>query len=126
MYSPTPVLPVSARVKLCRDNQVELVLAVGGGSVIDCAKIIAAGVNYEGDPDFFIHNARITGALPIGTVLTLAATGSEMNANAVISNEDTGQKLISAADTSTLVFRSRSYSNLHRSHCKRPPVPRTS
>lgn len=92
---PNPrITSVRDGVKLCRDNQVELVLAVGGGSVIDCAKIIAAGVNYEGDPwDFFIHKARITGALPIGTVLTLAATGSEMNVNAVISNEDTGQKL---------------------------------
>ncbi|MGE5544793.1 MAG: iron-containing alcohol dehydrogenase [Bacillota bacterium] len=92
---PNPrITSVREGVKLCRENQVELVLAVGGGSVIDCAKIIAAGVRYEGDPwDFFIHKARITGALPIGTVLTLAATGSEMNVNAVISNEDTGQKL---------------------------------
>lgn len=92
---PNPrITSVRQGVKLCRENEVELVLAVGGGSVIDCAKIIAAGVRYEGDPwDFFIHKARITGALPIGTVLTLAATGSEMNVNAVISNEDTHQKL---------------------------------
>lgn len=92
---PNPrITSVREGVKLCRENQVELVLAVGGGSVIDCAKIIAAGVYYEGDPwDFFLHKARITGALPIGTVLTLAATGSEMNTNSVISNEETGQKL---------------------------------
>jgi len=81
-------------VELCRENRVELVLAVGGGSVIDCAKIIAAGVMYDGEPwDFFQGKARIGKALPVGTVLTLAATGSEMNLTAVISNEDTDEKI---------------------------------
>lgn len=91
---PNPrITSVREGVRLCRENDVDLVLAVGGGSTIDCAKIIAAGVKYEGDPwDFFTRKARISGALPIGTVLTLAATGSEMNVNAVISNDDTGQK----------------------------------
>ena len=92
---PNPrITSVREGVRMCRENGVELVLAVGGGSVIDCAKAIAAGVYYEGDPwDFFIRKARISGALPVGTILTLAATGSEMNVNAVISNEAAGQKL---------------------------------
>jgi len=80
-------------VRLCRENDLQLVLAAGGGSVIDCAKIIAAGFYYNGDPwDFFIRRARIAQALPVGVVLTLAATGSEMNNNAVISNEETREK----------------------------------
>lgn len=92
---PNPrITSVRAGVKLCRENEVDLVLAVGGGSTIDCAKVVAAGALFDGDPwDFFIRKARIGGALPIGTVLTLAATGSEMNVNAVISNEATGEKL---------------------------------
>lgn len=81
-------------VKLCRENDLGLVLAVGGGSVIDCAKTIAAGFFYDGDPwDFFSGKARVGKALPVGVVLTLAATGSEMNPNAVISNEDTREKI---------------------------------
>jgi len=70
-----------------------MVLAVGGGSVVDCAKVIAAGVNYDKDPwDFFEGKAKIREALPVGVVLTLAATGSEMNVNAVISNDTTKEK----------------------------------
>lgn len=81
-------------VALCRRHQVEVILAVGGGSVIDCAKVIAAGFYYEGDAwDFFSRKASVKQALPIGVVLTLAATGSEMNGNAVISNESTQEKL---------------------------------
>lgn len=80
-------------VAICKENNIQLVLAVGGGSSIDCAKIIAAGAKYEGDAwDFFTRKARINEALPLGTILTLAATGSEMNGNAVISNEATLQK----------------------------------
>jgi len=92
---PNPrISSVRSGVELCRKNNLELVLAVGGGSTIDCAKIIAAGVYYAGDPwDFFLRKAAITKALPVGTVLTLAATGSEMNGNAVISNEATQEKL---------------------------------
>lgn len=68
-------------------------LAVGGGSVLDASKAIAAGALYDGDVwDFTIRKAVIQEALPIGTVLTLAATGSEMNGNAVISNWETQQK----------------------------------
>ncbi len=92
---PNPrVSSVRQGVRLCREHEVDLVLAVGGGSTIDCAKIIAAAVAYEGDPwDFFTRRARIIEALPLGCILTLAATGSEMNGNAVISNEETKEKL---------------------------------
>jgi len=92
---PNPrISSVRQGVELCKKHEVHLVLAVGGGSSIDCAKIIAAGAGYDGDAwDFFTRKAKINYALPIGTVLTLAATGSEMNANAVISNDDTKEKL---------------------------------
>ena len=85
---------VRAGIKLCRENDIGLVLAVGGGSVVDCAKTIAAGYYYAGDPwDFFTYSARITNALPVGVVLTLAASGSEMNVNAVINNDQTQEKI---------------------------------
>ncbi|MCY6959746.1 iron-containing alcohol dehydrogenase [Clostridium brassicae] len=92
---PNPRLTsVNEGIKICKENNIDFILAVGGGSVIDCSKIIAAGYHYEGDPwDFFIGKARIKQALPIGTILTLAATGSEMNGNAVISNMETEEKL---------------------------------
>lgn len=81
-------------VELCKENNINLILAVGGGSVIDCCKAIAGGVYYDGNPwNFCIGKARIKKALPIGTILTLAATGSEMNGNAVISNMETEEKL---------------------------------
>jgi len=91
---PNPrISSVKKGIRLCRENNVGLVLAVGGGSTIDCAKAIAAGVEYDGDPwDFYIQKARILKALPIGTVLTLSATGSEMNGNSVINNDDTKEK----------------------------------
>jgi len=85
---PNPRLStVNKGIGLCREHGVDFILAVGGGSVIDSAKAIAAGALYEGDVwDFFTQKATIKGALPIGTILTLAATGSEMNGAAVISN----------------------------------------
>lgn len=80
--------------KICREHKVDLVLAVGGGSVIDCAKAIAAAACYDFDPwRFMSHQERPIKALPIGTVLTIAATGSEMNDGSVISNEATNEKL---------------------------------
>lgn len=85
---PNPRLStVQKGIDICRKEGVEFILAVGGGSVIDAAKAIAAGVPYEGDVwDFFVGKARIQEALPLGTILTLAATGSEMNGNTVISH----------------------------------------
>ncbi|KIL38757.1 butanol dehydrogenase [Gordoniibacillus kamchatkensis] len=91
---PNPRLStVHKGIELCRRHGVEFILAVGGGSVIDAAKAIAVGVPYEGDVwDFCMRRARIEKALPLGTVLTLSATGSEMNGNAVITNWEEKQK----------------------------------
>ncbi|MBT9252667.1 MAG: NADH-dependent butanol dehydrogenase A [Brockia lithotrophica] len=73
---------------------VEGVLAVGGGSVVDAAKLVAVSHSYPGDPWEIVREpSRATGALPLGVVLTHAATGSEMNANSVITNEETDEKL---------------------------------
>ena len=84
---------VNEGIKLSCDNNVEAILAVGGGSVADSAKAIAAGAKYDGDVwDFFINKAQITEALPVFTVMTLSATASEMNGNSVIINDDTKQK----------------------------------
>ena len=80
-------------VALCRENRVDFVLAVGGGSVIDCAKAVAAGAAYEGDPWELVEDPRkIKEVLPILTVLTASATGSEMDPFAVISNPETNEK----------------------------------
>ncbi|NFE93974.1 iron-containing alcohol dehydrogenase [Clostridium botulinum] len=81
-------------VKLCRDNDVEVVLAVGGGSTIDCAKVIAAGVNYDKDPwDLVLDSSKMTTVLPVITILTLSATGSEMDPFAVISDMSKNEKI---------------------------------
>ena len=80
-------------VKLCRENDIQVVLAVGGGSTIDCAKAICAGMYYDGNPwDFIMDPALITKALPLISVLTLSATGSEMDATAVITNPELKSK----------------------------------
>lgn len=80
---------------LCRKEGIDFILAAGGGSTIDCSKAIAAQVKYDGDVwDYFINRTvTVQNALPLGTVLTLAATGSEMNGNTVITNLDTRDKL---------------------------------
>jgi butanol dehydrogenase len=82
-------------VDICREQKVQCILAVGGGSVIDTAKTIATAVYHKGDPwELFVTgDASVKKALPIGTVLTFSGTGSEMNGNAVISNEETAEKL---------------------------------
>jgi alcohol dehydrogenase YqhD (iron-dependent ADH family) len=86
---------VQEGIRLCRKHDIRFVLAVGGWSVIDCAKAVAAGVCFEGDPwELFLQgDSKIRDALPLGTVLTISGTGSEMNGNAVITNELTKQKL---------------------------------
>ncbi|MBQ9275738.1 MAG: iron-containing alcohol dehydrogenase [Succinivibrio sp.] len=72
----------------------QVLLVYGGGSVIDCAKAIAAGVCYPGDPwEMIATHAPLKKALPLVTVLTLAAAGSEADAGAVISNPDTKEKM---------------------------------
>lgn len=86
-------------VDLCRRNKVDMVLAIGGGSSIDCAKLVAAGVCYQGDAwDLMVDSSRIQEALPIYCVLTLAATGSEMDNSTVISDPSLHQKLDIASD----------------------------
>ena len=80
--------------ELCKTYGIEAVLAVGGGSAIDAAKHIACAAFYDGDPwDLVLDKGLVTKALPIFTVLTINATGSEMNPGAVISNEKTKEKL---------------------------------
>jgi len=80
-------------IKIAKEKKLQAVLGVGGGSVADSVKAIAAGAKYDGDVwDFFIQKAVIKEALPVFTVMTLAATASEMNGNAVITNEQTQQK----------------------------------
>ncbi len=91
---PNPrIATVREGAELCRRHQVQLVLAIGGGSAIDCAKGIALAACYAGDPwDFWLGKAQINEALPVGSILTLAATGSEMNWGSVITNETTEDK----------------------------------
>lgn len=79
---------VRTGIELAREKSVDLVLAVGGGSVIDCSKAIAFGVPYQGDVwDFFSHKAKIGACLPVACVLTIPAAGSEASASCVISND---------------------------------------
>ena len=76
-------------IDLCRKNKVEFILAVGGGSVIDSAKAIAVGVPYDGDVwDFFTGDKLPATKLPVGSVLTIPAAGSEASHSCVITNED--------------------------------------
>lgn len=91
---PNPRLTtVNKGIQLIQENKLDFILAVGGGSVIDCAKAIAAGSHYDGDVwDIVMKKTPVTSALPIGTVLTLAATGSEMNGGSVITNWDAQDK----------------------------------
>ncbi len=88
--APNPRLSMVRRgIDLCRSEKVDLVLAVGGGSVIDSAKAIAVGVPYKGDVwDFFDGGVVPTEALPVGCVLTLSATGSETSNASVITKEE--------------------------------------
>ncbi len=80
-------------IKLAKEKKIQAILGVGGGSVADSVKAIAAGAKYDGDVwDFFTQKAQIKEALPVFTVMTLAATASEMNGNSVITNEATKQK----------------------------------
>ena len=81
-------------VRICKEKQVDVILAVGGGSVLDCSKAIAAGAKYDGDPwDLITSKVKAQGALPIVDVLTLAATGSEYDPFGVISRTETNDKI---------------------------------
>ncbi|MBP5278783.1 MAG: iron-containing alcohol dehydrogenase [Prevotella sp.] len=87
---PNPLLSkVREGIELCRKEKVDFILAVGGGSVIDSAKAIGYGVPYDGDVwDFWDGKAVPAACLPIGTVLTIPAAGSEMSDSCVITNDD--------------------------------------
>lgn len=80
-------------IEMAKVNQVDAILSVGGGSVLDSSKAIAAGALYDGDVwDFFLGKASVTKALPLFDIITLAATGSEMNCGGVVTNDTTKQK----------------------------------
>lgn len=86
-------------VRLSKENNVELVLAVGGGSVVDASKVIAAGAVYNGDAwDLVMDHSLITDALPLVDILTLAATGTEMNNVGVVTNFEARLKKSARAD----------------------------
>ncbi|AGN35044.1 iron-containing alcohol dehydrogenase [Bacillus paralicheniformis] len=97
---PNPRLAtVKKGIELCARHEIDFLLAVGGGSVIDCTKAIAAGAKYDGDPwDIFSKKTTAKDALPFGTILTLAATGSEMNPDSVITNWETNEKYVWGSD----------------------------
>lgn len=92
---PNPkIASVRAGAKICKEQGVDVVLAVGGGSCIDAAKVMAAAAFYDADAwDLVLDSAKIGKVLPIVSVVTMAATGSEMNKNAVISDMTNNQKL---------------------------------
>jgi NADP-dependent alcohol dehydrogenase len=93
---PNPVYEhLMEAVKIVKERKVDFLLAVGGGSVLDGTKFIAAAVHHDGaDPwDILVKSEPVRGAVPLGSVLTLAATGSESNGFAVISRTSTKEKL---------------------------------
>lgn len=93
---PNPkITSVREGVKICREKSVDAIVAIGGGSTIDCSKAICAGVNYDGDAWELVEDwgkVNPETVLPLFSVLTLSATGSEMNGNAVISNMESNDK----------------------------------
>lgn len=92
---PNPrITTVREGVALCREKGIDVILPIGGGSSIDCAKVIAGAVSYEGDAwDIVVDPSKITSVLPLVSILTLSATGSEMDTFAVISNLETNDKV---------------------------------
>lgn len=103
---PNPRLSlVQEGIQLCREQGVDFILAVGGGSVIDSAKAIGYGVLYEGDVwDFFTGKAEASVFVPVATVLTIAAAGSEMSSSCVITNEEGWVKAAYGNDLSRCKF----------------------
>lgn len=96
---------VRVGIKIMNEHNLDFVLAIGGGSVIDAAKGITAGAASGVDPwKFCKREASVKKAFPLATILTLAATGSEMNGNSVLSNEDTKEKLYFGSDLVRPVF----------------------
>ncbi|MNO12339.1 NADH-dependent butanol dehydrogenase A [compost metagenome] len=97
---PNPRLTtVQKGIDLIKENNLDFILAIGGGSVIDCAKAIAVGVYYEGDVwDIVTNKATAAKAVPFGTVLTISATGSEVNGGSVITNWEEKDKRFFVSD----------------------------
>ncbi|GIO19104.1 putative NADH-dependent butanol dehydrogenase 1 [Oceanobacillus oncorhynchi subsp. incaldanensis] len=91
---PNPrISTVRKGVGICREQRIDFILAIGGGSTIDCSKAIAVGAVTDADMwDVVTKKEKPAGALPFGTILTLAATGSEMNSGSVITNWETNEK----------------------------------
>lgn len=84
-------------VEICRANGVDVIVPIGGGSTIDCSKVIAGSVSYQGDAwDIVLDPGKVVSCVPIVTALTLAATGSEMDDVAVISDMQKNEKLATA------------------------------
>ena len=81
-------------VRLCKEYNINVILSVGGGSVLDCSKAIAAGACYDGDPwDLISYKVKAQAALPVVDIITLAATGSEYDCGGVISRTETNDKI---------------------------------
>lgn len=81
-------------VRMCKEHHIDVILAVGGGSVCDCSKAIAAGAMYDGETwDLIIHKAETKAALPIVDIMTMAATGSEYDSGGVITRRETNDKI---------------------------------
>lgn len=91
---PNPrIQTVRKGVEICKKEKIDMVLAIGGGSTIDCSKVIAAGAKYDKDAwDLVLDGSKVTDALPIFDILTLSATGTEMDAFAVISDLTKNEK----------------------------------
>lgn len=98
--SPNPKLStVKDGVSLCREKKIDFIVSLGGTSVLDCCKHIAAAIGYEGDPwDLVKDPSKIGDCAPIFAVMTMAATGSEFDGAGVTSNEDTHEKLLISSD----------------------------
>lgn len=92
---PNPKIETVAKgANICREKSIDVIIPIGGGSTIDCAKAIAAAAKYNGEPwDIVVDPDKIEGAIPVIAVLTLAATGSEMDKIAVISNMKINEKI---------------------------------
>ena len=96
---------VDEGLRLCRDHKIDFILAIGGGSVIDTAKCIAANYYYAGNiTDFNMHRASPTKALPVGVILTIAAAGSELSSSCVMQDDALGTKFGFNSDLIRPVF----------------------
>lgn len=96
---------VKEGVQVVKENKIDFILAIGGGSVIDTAKCIAVNALYDGDvKNFNLHLAEPTKALPIGVILTISAAGSELSNSCVIQDDETGMKIGFNSDVVRPVF----------------------